>query len=73
MFMWKQWKKPKTKVRNLISLGVPQAKAFEWGNSRKKYCRIAHSPILHKTLDNSYWRSQGLKSLYNRYEFLRHT
>lgn len=73
MIEWKQWKNPKTRVRKLTSLGVPQAKAYEWGNSRKKYWRLSHSPILHKTLGLSYWRGQGLKSLYDRYEFLRQT
>ncbi|WHZ05927.1 group II intron reverse transcriptase/maturase [Neobacillus sp. YX16] len=71
MCEWKQWKKSKTRVRKLIGLGVPGYKAHEWGNSRKKYWRIACSPILHKTLDNSYWSQRGLKSLYNRYETLR--
>uniref|UniRef100_A0A942T4C7 RNA-directed DNA polymerase n=3 Tax=Neobacillus citreus TaxID=2833578 RepID=A0A942T4C7_9BACI len=71
MCEWKQWKKPKTRVRKLIGLGVPDYKAHEWGNSRKKYWRVACSPILHKTLDNSYWNKRGLKSLYNRYEILR--
>ncbi|WNF20915.1 group II intron reverse transcriptase/maturase [Mesobacillus jeotgali] len=73
MIEWKQWKNPKTRVRKLKSLGVPDQKAYEWGNSRKKFWRIASSPILHKTLDNSYWSHRGLKSLYQRYEFLRHT
>jgi RNA-directed DNA polymerase len=73
MIEWKQWKNPKTRVRKLKSLGVPDQKAYEWGNSRKKFWRIASSPILHKTLDNSYWRNRGLKSLYQRYEFLRQT
>jgi RNA-directed DNA polymerase len=73
MIEWKQWKNPKTRVRKLRSLGVPDHKAYEWGNSRKKFWRIASSPILHKTLDNSYWSNRGLKSLYQRYEFLRHT
>lgn len=73
MILWKEWKNPKTRVRKLISLRVNPNKAFEWGNSRKKYWRIACSPILHKTLGNSYWSSQGLKSLYQRYEFLRQT
>ncbi|MGG3739374.1 group II intron reverse transcriptase/maturase [Aeribacillus pallidus] len=73
MILWKEWKNPKTRVRKLISLKVNPNKAFEWGNSRKKYWRIACSPILHKTLGNSYWSSQGLKSLYQRYEFLRQT
>lgn len=71
MCEWKQWKKPKTRVRKLIGLGTPESKAYEWGNSRKKYWRIACSPILHKTLDNSYWSHRGLKSLYSRYETLR--
>ena len=73
MIEWKQWKTPKTRVRKLRGLGVPTNKAYEWGNSRKKYWRISKSPILHKTLDNSYWSNRGLKSLYHRYEFLRHT
>jgi RNA-directed DNA polymerase len=73
MIEWKQWKNPKTRVRKLKSLGVPDHKAYEWGNSRKKFWRIASSPILHKTLDNSYWSNRGLKSLYQRYEFLRQT
>ena len=71
MCKWKQWKKPKTRVRKLTGLGVPDNKAHEWGNSRKKYWRIACSPILHKTLDNSYWSQRGLRSLYDRYEILR--
>jgi RNA-directed DNA polymerase len=71
MCEWKQWKKPKTRVRKLLSLGVPEWQAHEWGNTRKKYWRISHSPILDKTLDNSYWNQRGLKSLYNRYKFLR--
>lgn len=72
MCMWKNWKKPSTKVKNLIRLGVPKGKAYEWGNSRKSYWRISKSPILHRTLGNSYWSSQGLKSLLSRYETLRH-
>lgn len=71
MCLWKNWKKPKTKIRNLIQLGVPQWQAYEWGNTRKGYWRISNSPILHRTLGNSYWRNQGLKSLEARYENLR--
>ncbi|WP_342471271.1 group II intron reverse transcriptase/maturase [Ureibacillus sp. FSL K6-3587] len=71
MCLWKNWKKPKTKTRNLIQLGVPQWQAYEWGNTRKSYWRISNSPILHRTLGNSYWRNQGLESLEARYENLR--
>ncbi|WP_203331966.1 group II intron reverse transcriptase/maturase [Planococcus beigongshangi] len=72
MCMWKDWKKPSTKVRKLIGMSIPKGKAYEWGNSRKSYWRISKSPVLHRALGNSYWSSQGLKSLIARYETLRH-
>lgn len=71
MCLWKQWKKPKTKVKRLVSLGIPKDKAFEWGHTRKGYWRIAGSPILERSLDNQYWKSIGLKSLLDRYTHLR--
>lgn len=73
MIRWKEWKLPRTKVKNLISLGVSPHKAYEWGNSRKAYWRIAKSPILHRTLGKAYWANLGLKSISARYEILRST
>lgn len=73
MCLWKDWKNPRTRVRNLTRLKVPFGKAYEWGNTRKGYWRISKSPILHRTLGNSYWESQGLKSLQVRYETLRYS
>ena len=73
MCLWKNWKKPRTRVRNLIRLKVPYGKAYEWGNTRKGYWRISKSPILHRTLGTSFWESQGLKSLQVRYETLRYS
>ena len=31
MYIWKQWKKPRTKVANLRKLGIPADKAYQWG------------------------------------------
>jgi RNA-directed DNA polymerase len=73
MIRWKEWKLPKTKVRKLIELGVPEWKAYEWGNTRKAYWRISKSPILHKTLGKAYWLSLGLKSISARYDLQRST
>lgn len=67
MCIWKQWKKPKTKIKNLISLGCPQHKAYEWGNTRKGYWRIANSPILNSTLRKEYFDSISYRSLLTRY------
>ena len=73
MIRWKEWKKVKTKYKNLMKQGIKKGKAWEWANTRKAYWRIANSPILHKALGDQYWSNQGLKSLYYRYLTLRWT
>lgn len=73
MIRWKEWKKVKTKYKNLMKLGVKKGKAWEWANTRKAYWRIAKSPILHKALSDHYWTTQGLKSLFHRYQQTRWT
>lgn len=55
MGIWKQWKKSKTKIRNLQRLGIRPQQAYEWGYSRKSYCRVSHSPILCMALNNEYF------------------
>ena len=35
MYIWKQWKRPRTRVANLEKLGMPHWKAYRNGNSRK--------------------------------------
>lgn len=64
---WKKWKRTKTKIRELIRLGVKRHKAYEWGNSSKSYCRIAHSPMLTTTLTDSYWTRNGYQGFSNYY------
>lgn len=73
MCIWKQWKLPRTRRRNLIKLGVDKQKAYEWGNTRKGYWRVACSPILHRTLGNKYFQAMNLVSLEQRYYKLRQT
>jgi RNA-directed DNA polymerase len=62
---WKQWKKPKTKYRNLIKLGISKQDAMKNANTRKGYWRISNNPILNIALNNQYWQEAGLKSLSN--------
>ena len=35
MCIWKQWKKPRTKVRNLIKMEVLENLAMQAGNTRR--------------------------------------
>ena len=37
MCIWKHWKKPRTKIRNLCKLGVPFKLAYQAGNCRRGY------------------------------------
>jgi group II intron reverse transcriptase/maturase len=65
--IWKQWKKVKTRYRNLIKLGIPKDKAYEYSNTRKGYWRISTSPILSKTITNKYLENLGYMSISQRY------
>ena len=65
--IWKQWKQPKTKTWNLQRLGIGGRKAYEWSNSRKGYCRVAHSPILCRALNNDYFTQQRYIGFANYY------
>ncbi len=55
MIIWKQWKSVKRRIKGLSALGISRQKSYEWSNSRKSYCRIAHSPILSRSLNNDYF------------------
>lgn len=57
---WKEWKRPRTRVRMLRSLGIRADLAYQWGMSSRAYWRIAGSVVLQRALPNSYWDGQGL-------------
>ncbi|MEW6771888.1 MAG: group II intron maturase-specific domain-containing protein [Bacillota bacterium] len=69
----KQWKKPRTKRRNLVALGIPEKWAGLIVGSRKGWWRLAISPQVSKALGLAYWRDQGLLSLVEGYRELRST
>ncbi len=59
MVIWKQWKRIKTKIANLVKLGVKKQKAYEWANTRKGYWHIAGSYILATTITTERLRLAG--------------
>jgi RNA-directed DNA polymerase len=67
----KQWKKAKTKVQNLVQLGIPKEWAWNIGASSKKEWRLSNCPQINKALGTTYWQKQGLVSLVERYDTLR--
>jgi len=71
--VWKRWKKPHTRHRNLLALGVPPRAAYEASTSGKGCWRLAASPPVNQALSNAYWRTQGLMSAKEQYNRLRAT
>lgn len=67
MCEWKLWKKVRTRIRNLIKLGMRPYFAKIYANTRKGYWHIANSHILSTTLTNEYFNQLGYKSLISQY------
>ena len=73
MCVLKQWKKPETKYKNLVALGVNPEEARKLAGSRKGYWRLSDTPQVNQALGLAYWQSQGLLSLVTTYRLLRVT
>lgn len=71
MVIWKQWKRIRTKLSNLVKLGVKKSKAWEWANTRKSYWHIANSYILNTTITTERLRKTGYVFLSDHYQKVR--
>jgi RNA-directed DNA polymerase len=68
---WKEWKRYRTRRRNLRALGMPERAAREWAASQRGPWRIAGSYVLSRALPNAYWTSQGLQGFTDTYRRFR--
>lgn len=59
MIIWKQWKRVRTRLANLIKLGINKYKAWEYANTRKSYWRTSNSPIVNRTLTSDNLKRAG--------------
>lgn len=59
MYIWKQWKKVRTKYAMLKKLGLGHDNAFKFACTRKGYWRIANSQILNVTVTDARLRQAG--------------
>ena len=69
VYIWKQWKVPSARIRNLMKLGIPKHYAYKWGYV-KAYWNVAGSPILQSSITNERLARAGYYSLSDRYESL---
>ena len=63
MCYWRQWRKPRTKVNNLLKRGVQLALALSCGSTRKGVWRSAKTKGINLALSNEYLANAGLVSL----------
>ena len=59
----KQWRRIRTRIRNLMRLGVSKSAAISLGMSSKGYYRLAKTKAVQLALNNNWLKSQGLVSV----------
>ena len=69
-YIWKQWKNPQTRIKNLMKLGLPEWRACEVAYSRKAYWKCAHHVSVQWAISNKRLARAGYYSILDRYESL---
>ncbi|WP_260335036.1 group II intron maturase-specific domain-containing protein [Paraburkholderia sp. MM5384-R2] len=62
-FFWKQWRRGRTRFRELLARGVDRNLAAQTAGSPHNAWRLSNSPALQRALTNRLLRSLGLPSL----------
>ena len=73
MAYWRQWRKPRTKVRSLMRSGVPVRSAVACGITSKGPWRSSKTPGIQQVLSNAYLKSEGLYALRDGWIKLHHS
>jgi len=68
MFIWKRWKKIKTRYRRLRQLGYNHSNAVKYANSRKGYWQIAGSQVLSCSITDDLLRKAGYQFFSDYYK-----
>ena len=66
--IWKQWKKPERRRKNLLRLGVDLEHAYSYSRSRMGTWAVACSPILRTTITVERLQKRGYESLFVYYQ-----
>ena len=68
MCIWKQWKLPRTRMRKLLSLGLPEWVARKGAYSRKAYWRMARNGVVNRALTKERLINWGFYDLSTAYQ-----
>ncbi len=65
--IWKHWKKPERRRKNLMRLGVDYDHAYAWSRTRKGGWAVAQSPMLNTTITLKRLAARGYESMTEHY------
>lgn len=68
--IWKTWRLPRTRVRNLKRLGIEHKDALSVGSSSKGPVRLSKTLAVQRAMNNQWLADQGLFSLLERWSEL---
>ena len=71
MYIWKQWKKPRTKYRNLLKLGIPEKYAWMAAMSRRGYWFTVKTGAVERAISNERLARAGFFDLSLAYESIQ--
>jgi len=72
LYHWKQWKRPGTRRRNLIKLGIDPDKVHMASRSRKGYWRMSNNSLVRHALNNRVLKEKGVPELRSIWIKLHH-
>jgi RNA-directed DNA polymerase len=63
MYYWKQWKRARTRRRQLIRLGIHRKEVYKATRAHRGYWFMAGTSIVQEALDNRWLKERGVPSL----------
>ena len=68
MCYWKQWRWARTKIKNLLALGVSLKSAIQHGVSSNSYWQMSRTPVINQAVSNEWLKEQGLLSVKTKFQ-----
>ena len=63
LYYWKQWKRPGTRRRHLMALGISKERVKLASRSRKGYWRMSGNSVVQCALTNAWLKEQGVPDM----------
>ena len=63
MYYWKQWKRARTRRRQLVRLGIHPVEVYKATRAHRGYWFMAGTSIVQRALDNGWLAERGVPNL----------